>query len=76
MTAGFKAEVCREKLTLICCVMQTAEALQERAKRIYEKYGNVMLDVGVRLASTAPCRPWFSPLMLLCTDNCVGLTGQ
>ena len=28
--------------------LQAAEALKERAKRIYDKYGNVMLDVGVR----------------------------
>lgn len=33
---------------LFGCV-QTAEALQERAKRIYDKYGNVMMDVDVSL---------------------------
>lgn len=32
---------------------QTADALKERAKRIYEKYGNVMLDVGVRCCPLA-----------------------
>ena len=31
-----------------CADAQTADALKERAKRIYDKYGNVMLDVGVR----------------------------
>ena len=28
-----------------CCHMQVAEALAERAKRVYEKYGTVMVNL-------------------------------
>ena len=55
---------------------QVAEALRERAQRIYEKYGNVMLDVAgmtkAGIERKATCRALFSKLLflagvLLCT---------
>lgn len=46
-----------------------SEAIQERAKRIYDKYGNVMLDVkGMTKAGVerkATCRALFSKLLYL-----------
>ena len=49
--------------------MQVSEAIQERAKRIYDKYGNVMLDVkGMTKAGVerkATCRALFSKLLYL-----------
>lgn len=48
---------------------QVSEAIQERAKRIYDKYGNVMLDVkGMTKAGVerkATCRALFSKLLYL-----------
>lgn len=49
--------------------LQVSEAIQERAKRIYDKYGNVMLDVkGMTKAGVerkATCRALFSKLLYL-----------
>lgn len=46
-----------------------SEGIQERAKRIYDKYGNVMLDVkGMTKAGVerkATCRALFSKLLYL-----------
>lgn len=52
-----------------------SEAIQERAKRIYDKYGNVMLDVkGMTKAGVerkATCRALFSKLLYLAgTSHC------
>jgi hypothetical protein len=48
---------------------QVAEALRERAERIYDKYGNVMLDTeGMTKAGIerkATCRALFSKLLYL-----------
>lgn len=48
---------------------QVSEAIQERAKRIYDKYGNVMLEVkGMTKAGVerkATCRALFSKLLYL-----------
>jgi hypothetical protein len=50
-------------------VLQVAEALQERAQRIYDKYGTLMLNVdgftaeGVERKAT--CRALFSKLLYL-----------
>lgn len=50
------------------CV-QVSEAIKERAKRIYDKYGNVMLEVkGMTKAGVerkATCRALFSKLLYL-----------
>ena len=50
-------------------LMQVSEAIRERAKRIYDKYGNVMLDVkGMTKAGVerkATCRALFSKLLYL-----------
>lgn len=57
---------------------QVAEALRERANRVYEKYGNVMLDTtgmspaGVERKATA--RALFSKLLFLV--ECEGLLAQ
>ena len=49
--------------------MQVADALRERAQRIYEKYGNVMLETeGMTKAGIerkATCRALFSKLLYL-----------
>ena len=49
--------------------MQVADALQERAQRIYDKYGNVMLETkGMTKAGIerkATCRALFSKLLYL-----------
>lgn len=49
--------------------LQVAEALRERAQRIYEKYGNVMLETeGMTKAGIerkATCRALFSKLLYL-----------
>ena len=34
-------------LTLVGAHVQVADALKERAERIYKQYGNVMMDVAV-----------------------------
>ena len=51
------------------CDVQVAEALRERAQRIYEKYGNVMLETeGMTKAGIerkATCRALFSKLLYL-----------
>ena len=48
---------------------QVGEALRERAQRVYERYGNVMLDVkGMTKAGIdrkATCRQLFSKLLYL-----------
>lgn len=50
-------------------ICQVSEAIQERAKRIYDKYGNVMLEVkGMTKAGVerkATCRALFSKLLYL-----------
>ncbi len=49
-------------------ICQVSEAIQERAKRIYDKYGNVMLEVkGMTKAGVerkATCRALFSKLLM------------
>ena len=49
--------------------MQVADALKERAERIYKQYGNVMMDVaGMSKAGIdrkATCRGLFSKLLYL-----------
>ena len=56
---------------LIGCqhMLQVSEAIRERAKRIYDKYGNVMLEVkGMTKAGVerkATCRALFSKLLYL-----------
>lgn len=49
--------------------LQVAEALSERAQRIYDKYGNVMLEtVGMSKAGVerkATCRALFSKMLYL-----------
>ena len=60
-------------LSSSCCrelgYAQVAEALRERAQRIYEKYGNVMLETeGMTKAGIerkATCRALFSKLLYL-----------
>lgn len=53
-------------------VWQVSAAIQERAKRIYDKYGNVMLDVkGMTKAGVerkATCQALFSKLLYLAGD--------
>ena len=48
---------------------QTAEALRERAARIYDKYGNVMLETAgmtkTGIERKATCRALFSKLLYL-----------
>ncbi len=48
---------------------QVAEALRERAQRIYEKYGNVMLEVAgmtkAGIERKATCRALFSKILFL-----------
>lgn len=52
-----------------------AEALRERAQRIYEKYGNVMLETeGMTKAGIerkATCRALFSKLLYLAGERSV-----
>ena len=52
--------------------MQVADALKERAERIYKQYGNVMMDVaGMSKAGIdrkATCRGLFSKLLYLAGD--------
>jgi hypothetical protein len=53
-----------------CCrARQVATALKDRAQRIYEKYGNVMLDVAgmtkAGIERKATCRALFSKLLYL-----------
>lgn len=54
---------------------QVAEALRERAQRIYEKYGNVMLETqGMTKAGIerkATCRALFSKLLYLAGEASV-----
>ena len=54
----------------VCSVPpQVAEALRERAQRIYEKYGNVMLETAgmtkAGIERKATCRALFSKLLYL-----------
>ena len=55
--------------------MQVADALKERAERIYKQYGNVMMDVaGMSKAGIdrkATCRGLFSKLLYL-AGECQG----
>lgn len=55
--------------TCSLCAWQVSEAIQERAKRIYDKYGNVMLDVkGMTKAGIerkATCQALFAKLLYL-----------
>ena len=52
-----------------CGVLQVGEALHERAQRVYERYGNVMLDIkGMTKAGVdrkAACRQLFSKMLYL-----------
>ena len=52
-----------------CSCLQVAGAIRERAQRIYERYGNVMLEVkGMTKAGIdrkATCRALFSKLLYL-----------
>lgn len=54
---------------MLACCLQVSEAILERAKRIYDKYGNVMLDVKgmtkVGVERKATCRALFSKLLYL-----------
>ena len=54
--------------------MQVATALRDRAQRIYEKYGNVMLDVAgmtkAGIERKATCRALFSKLLYLAGAHC------
>lgn len=66
--------------TVCCCAWQVSEAIQERAKRIYDKYGNVMLDVkGMTKAGVerkATCRALFSKLLYLAGNMTAPETGH
>ena len=59
-------------LTLQGAHVQVADALKERAERIYKQYGNVMMDVaGMSKAGIdrkATCRGLFSKLLYLAGD--------
>lgn len=56
-----------------------ADALRERAQRIYDKYGNVMMDVaGLSKAGVdrkATCRALFSKLLYLAGTSLPTLPG-
>lgn len=61
---------CQSTANARCCrARQVATALKDRAQRIYEKYGNVMLDVAgmtkAGIERKATCRALFSKILYL-----------